>query len=99
MQVRVLLPAPRQKKLTPFRFPGFRKRRESSISVSSFFLFQIEPTPLGFDLEYESIFIRPVTRTASEETFSIPLVTRKKRGAAAPRPQAHAFSLEMPLPA
>ena len=30
--------APRQKKLTPFRFPGFRKSQESSISVSSFFL-------------------------------------------------------------
>ena len=30
--------APRQKKLTPFRFPGFRTSQESSISVSSFFL-------------------------------------------------------------
>ena len=32
------LTVPRQKKLTPFRFPGFRKSQESSISVSSFFL-------------------------------------------------------------
>ena len=34
--------APRQKKLTPFRFPGFRKSQESSISVSSFFLSETE---------------------------------------------------------
>ena len=29
--------SPRQKKLTPFRFPGLRKCQESCISVSSFF--------------------------------------------------------------
>ena len=36
------VPLPRQKKLTPFRFPGFRKSQESSISVSSFFLSETE---------------------------------------------------------
>jgi hypothetical protein len=40
----------RQKKLAPFRFFGLRKSRKSSISAISFFLFQIEPTSLGFDL-------------------------------------------------
>ena len=80
-----------------FRFRGLRKSRENCTSAESFFLSQIEPASLGFDLDAHSIFLRYTI--ASEETFSIPLVTRKKRGAAAPRPQAHAFSLEMLLPA
>ena len=35
--------ARRQKKLTPFRFPGFRKRRVNFISVISFFLSKSSP--------------------------------------------------------
>ena len=35
--------SPRQKKLTPFRFPGLRKCQESCISVSSFFLPKSNP--------------------------------------------------------
>ena len=46
--------APRQKKLTPFRFPGYRKSRENCTSAESFFLFQIEPASLGFDLDIGS---------------------------------------------
>ena len=42
--------SPRQKKLTPFRFPGFRKSQESSISVSSFFLFKSEDSRESSDL-------------------------------------------------
>jgi hypothetical protein len=33
----------RQKKPIPFRFPGLRKRRESSISIGSFFLSKSDP--------------------------------------------------------
>ena len=35
--------SPRQKKLAPFRFPGSRKRRESCLSASSFFLSKSNP--------------------------------------------------------
>ena len=43
--------APRQKNAAPLRFRGFRKRRENCASAASFFLPQIEPASLGFDLD------------------------------------------------
>ena len=43
--------APRQKDSAPFRFRGLRKSRENCTSAKSFFLFQIEPASLGFDLD------------------------------------------------
>ena len=36
-------PRPRQKKLAPCRFRGFRRSRESSISAPSFFLSKSDP--------------------------------------------------------
>ena len=51
VQVQVLLPAPRQKNSAPFRFRGLRKSRENCTSAESFFLYQIEPASLGFDLD------------------------------------------------
>ena len=56
--VRVGPPAPRQKNAAPFRFRGFRKCRENSISAASFFLFQIGPAPLGSDLDPRRIWVR-----------------------------------------
>ena len=53
--VRVRSPAPRQKKLTPFRFPGQRKRRESSISVSSSFLSNTNPLRWALCLARENL--------------------------------------------
>jgi hypothetical protein len=37
------LPTLRQKKPIPFRFPGYRKGRESCISIGSFFLSNTDP--------------------------------------------------------
>ena len=51
MWVRVPPPAPRQKNSAPFRFRGLRKSRENCTSAESFFLSQIEPALLGFDLD------------------------------------------------
>ena len=50
-RVAVRLPAPRQKNSAPFRFRGLRKSRENCTSAESFFLYQIEPASLGFDLD------------------------------------------------
>ena len=41
--VETVTPPRRQKKAIPFRFPGFRKSRESSISIASFFLTNSNP--------------------------------------------------------
>ena len=43
--------APRQKNSAPFRFRGLRKSRENCTSAEPFFLYQIEPASLGFDLD------------------------------------------------
>ena len=45
--VETVTPPRRQKKAIPFRFPGFRKSRESSISIASFFLTNTDPLALG----------------------------------------------------
>ena len=41
---------PRQTKPIPFRFRGFRKRPESSISIGSVFLSNSDPLALGSEL-------------------------------------------------
>ena len=41
--VETVTPPRRQKKAIPFRFPGFRKSWESSISIASFFLTNSNP--------------------------------------------------------
>ena len=45
--VRLRLAAPRRKKPAAFRFRGFRKSRENSISAASFLLFPTRPAVLG----------------------------------------------------
>ncbi len=62
--VETVTPPRRQRKLSPFRFPGFRKRRESSISEISLFLSKSNPLRWASILFFSMVF---------EEAFSIPL--------------------------
>ena len=48
--VETVTPPRRQKKPIPFRFRGFRKSPESSISIGSFFLSNSDPLALGSEL-------------------------------------------------
>ena len=50
VQVRPLLPAPRQKNSAPFRFRGLRKSRENCTSAESFFLSKSEDSRGSSDL-------------------------------------------------
>ena len=59
MRVQVPPRAPRQKNSAPFRFRGLRKSRENCTSAESFFLYQIEPASLGFDLNTGSDLVCP----------------------------------------
>ena len=64
--VETVTPPRRQKKAIPFRFPGLRKRRESSISAISLFLSKSNP------LRWASILLRTIAREEAC-SFRLPL--------------------------